>query len=211
MGVKAFITYDGINCAKTCADSPHCKAWCSRSAPPELPPPPKSWAPASRRCQPAHQPAGRRPWAWPLFKREHRGVSLTPEGQQLVTAVRESLSSIGEVAAKIRARRERQVLTVATDFGFATYGLCPAWPSWCRSGCAHRDQPEPVRHRGNPWRLQWPGCRFPEIVVPVCAPPSRASACRPAAAAAPRAPALAAVGGLVCRARPCAARVPGTT
>ncbi len=121
----------------------------------------------------------------PLFKREHRGVSLTPEGQQLVTAVRESLSSIGEVAAKIRSRRERQVLTVATDFGFATYWLMP------RLAALRELVPElDVRIvtsqnqfdiRGEPVDMaiafgdgQWPGCSatplFPEIVVPVCSP-----------------------------------------
>ena len=121
----------------------------------------------------------------PLFKRAHRGVSLTPEGLQLVTAVRESLGSIGEVAAKIRARRERQVLTVATDFGFATYWLMP------RLATLRELVPElDVRIvtsqnqfdiRGEPVDMaiafgdgQWPGCSathlFPEIVVPVCSP-----------------------------------------
>jgi LysR family transcriptional regulator, glycine cleavage system transcriptional activator len=121
----------------------------------------------------------------PLFKREHRGVSLTQEGLQLVTAVRESLSSIGEAAAKIRARRERQVLTVATDFGFATYWLMP------RLAALRELVPElDVRIvtsqnqfdiRGEPVDMavafgegQWPGCSatplFPEIVVPVCSP-----------------------------------------
>ena len=121
----------------------------------------------------------------PLFKREHRGVSLTPEGLQLVTAVRESLSSIGEVAAKIRARRERQVLTVATDFGFATYWLMP------RLAALRELVPElDVRIvtsqnqfdiRGEPVDMavafgdgHWPGCSatplLPEIVVPVCSP-----------------------------------------
>lgn len=121
----------------------------------------------------------------PLFKREHRGVSLTPEGLQLVTAVRESLSCIGEVAAKIRARRERQVLTVATDFGFATYWLMP------RLATLRELVPElDVRIvtsqnqfdiRGEPVDMaiafgdgHWPGCSatplIPEIVVPVCSP-----------------------------------------
>ena len=61
----------------------------------------------------------------PLFKRGHRGVSLTADGLQLFNAVRDSLGGIGEAAASIRARRARQVLTVATDFGFAAYWLMP--------------------------------------------------------------------------------------
>lgn len=121
----------------------------------------------------------------PLFRREHRGVSLTPEGLQLVTAVRESLSSIGDAAAKIRAARERHILTVATDFGFATYWLVP------RLAALRELLPElEVRIvtsqnqfdiRGEPVDMavafgdgQWPGCGatplFPEIVVPVCSP-----------------------------------------
>jgi LysR family transcriptional regulator, glycine cleavage system transcriptional activator len=121
----------------------------------------------------------------PLFKREHRGVSLTPEGLQLVTAVRESLSGIGEVAARIRARRERQVLTVATDFGFATYWLMP------RLATLRELVPEldvrivtsqnqfDIRGEAVDMAIafgdgQWPGCSatplMPEIVVPVCSP-----------------------------------------
>lgn len=128
----------------------------------------------------------------PLFKREHRGVSLTPEGLQLVTAVRESLSSIGDAAAKIRARRERQVLTVATDFAFATYWLMP------RLAALRELVPElDVRIvtsqnqfdiRGEPVDMAvafgegpWPGCSathlFPEIVVPVCSPAFYARQC----------------------------------
>ncbi len=121
----------------------------------------------------------------PLFKRAHRGVSLTPEGLQLVTAVRESLSGIGDVAAKIRARRERQVLTVATDFGFATYWLMP------RLAALRELVPEldvrivtsqnqfDIRGESVDMAIafgdgQWPGCSashlLPEIVVPVCSP-----------------------------------------
>ncbi len=121
----------------------------------------------------------------PLFKREHRGVSLTPEGLQLVTAVRESLGSIGEVAAKIRARRERQVLTVATDFGFATYWLMPRLAA-LRALVPELDvrivtSQNQFDIRGEPVDMaiafgdgEWPGCSatplLPEIVVPVCSP-----------------------------------------
>jgi len=121
----------------------------------------------------------------PLFKREHRGVSLTQEGLQLVTAVREGLSSIGDAAAKIRARRERQVLTVATDFGFATYWLMPRLavlrelvPELDVRIVTSQDQ---FDIRGEQVDMAvafgeglWPGCSatplFAEIVVPVCSP-----------------------------------------
>ncbi len=121
----------------------------------------------------------------PLFKREHRGVSLTADGVQLFTAVRESLGGIGEAAAKIRSRRTRQVLTVATDFGFATYWLMPRLAA-LRELVPNLDvrivttQSE-FDIRGEPVDVAiafgagpWPGCSaariFPEIVVPVCSP-----------------------------------------
>jgi putative choline sulfate-utilization transcription factor len=121
----------------------------------------------------------------PLFKREHRGVSLTGDGVQLFNAVRESLGGIGEAAAKIRSRRARQVLTVATDFGFAAYWLMPRL-----AGLRELVPDLDVRIvttqnefdiRGEPVDIaiafgagQWPGCAaaplFPEIVIPVCSP-----------------------------------------
>ena len=121
----------------------------------------------------------------PLFKREHRGVSLTADGMQLFNAVRDGLADIGDAASKIRARRERQVLTVATDFGFAAYWLMP------RLGALRQLVPDlDVRIvttqnefdiRGESVDIaiafgtgQWPGCAavplFPEIVIPVCSP-----------------------------------------
>jgi len=121
----------------------------------------------------------------PLFKREHRGVSLTADGVQLFNAVRDGLADIGDAAAKIRSRRTRQVLTVATDFGFAAYWLMP------RLAALRELVPDlDVRIvttqnefdiRGEPVDIAiafgngvWPGCAatqlFPEIVVPICSP-----------------------------------------
>jgi putative choline sulfate-utilization transcription factor len=121
----------------------------------------------------------------PLFKRAHRGVSLTADGVQLFTAVRESLGGIGDAAAKIRARRARQVLTVATDFGFAAYWLMPRLAA-LRALVPNLDvrivtTQDPFDIRGEPVDIaiafgagQWPGCTalplFPETVVPVCSP-----------------------------------------
>ncbi|MBI3899267.1 MAG: LysR family transcriptional regulator [Gammaproteobacteria bacterium] len=119
----------------------------------------------------------------PLFKREHRGVSLTAAGVRLYEAVHESLGTIGVAAAEIRACRTRQVLTVATDFGFAAYWLMP------RLGALRALLPEldvrivtaqsEIDARVEPVHIsilfgtgEWPGCEserlFPEIVVPVC-------------------------------------------
>lgn len=121
----------------------------------------------------------------PLFKREHRGVSLTADGAQLFSAVRESLAGIGDATAKIRARRSRQVLTVATDFGFATYWLMPRLAA-LQALVPNLDvriitTQNAFDIRGEPVDIaiafgagQWPGCTaqrlFPEIVLPVCSP-----------------------------------------
>lgn len=121
----------------------------------------------------------------PLFKRGHRGVSLTADGLQLFNAVRDSLGSIGEAAAQIRSRRARQVLTVATDFGFAAYWLMPRLAA-LRALLPNLDvrivtTQDPFDIRGEPVDIAiafgagpWPGCTavplFPEIVVPVCSP-----------------------------------------
>src|ERR1700722_10915038 len=61
----------------------------------------------------------------PLFARGHRGVSLTPEGERLFEAVRQSLDTIRVATSDIRARRATGELTILTDFGFATYRLMP--------------------------------------------------------------------------------------
>src|SRR5262245_12700847 len=63
-----------------------------------------------------------------LFKRMHRGVSLTAEGARLFEAVHESLDAIRVVTAEIRTRGARKILTLTTDFGFAAYWLLPRLP-----------------------------------------------------------------------------------
>jgi putative choline sulfate-utilization transcription factor len=119
-----------------------------------------------------------------LFRREHRGVALTAEGALLFSAVRESLSGIGDAVARIRARRSRQVLTVATDFGFATWlmprlsGLRELVPDLdvriVTSQSAFDIRGEAVDVAIAFGAGQWPGCSAlplcPEIVVPVCSP-----------------------------------------
>jgi putative choline sulfate-utilization transcription factor len=119
-----------------------------------------------------------------LFKREHRGVALTADGVLLFGAVRESLAGIGDAVARIRSRRSRQVLTVATDFGFATW-LMPRLSALralvpdldvriVTSQSAFDIRGEPVDIAIAFGAGQWPGCTAlrlcPEIVVPVCSP-----------------------------------------
>lgn len=121
----------------------------------------------------------------PLFARAHRGVSLTPDGALLFGAVQQGLASIGDAAAKIRARRSRQVLTIATDFGFATYWLMPRLAA-LRQLAPHLDvrivtSQNEFDIRGEAVDVAiafgtgpWPGCSaellFAEQVVPVCSP-----------------------------------------
>lgn len=124
----------------------------------------------------------------PLFKRAHRGVSLTADGASLFEAVHASLGGIGEVVEKIRSRGARQMLTVATDFAIATYWLMPRFVSLrqllpdldVRIVTSQREldiRAEPVDVAIAFGSGQWPGCAaeplFPEVVVPVCSPTFR--------------------------------------
>jgi putative choline sulfate-utilization transcription factor len=120
-----------------------------------------------------------------LFRRAHRGVALTPEGAALYDSVREHLAAVQAAVERLRTRRQREVLTVATDFAFANFWLMP------RLAGFQALRPElDVRIvtsqnefdiRGEPFDLaisfgtgQWPGCDaqqiLPEVVVPVCSP-----------------------------------------
>lgn len=120
-----------------------------------------------------------------LFKRLHRGVSLTDEGRKLFEAVQDSLANISATIEDIRTHGGRKVLSLATDFGFAAYWLMPRL-SKLRSEIPELElriltsqgdfdiRNEPVdfaiKFGNGPWR----GCHseilFPEIVIPVCSP-----------------------------------------
>jgi LysR family transcriptional regulator, glycine cleavage system transcriptional activator len=120
-----------------------------------------------------------------LFRRLHRGVALTAEGERLLQVVTRSLDAIADTAAEIRQARDPGGLTVATDFAFATYWLLPRLER-LRTALggveirilASQDVIDP-RDRAvdavvafGPGR--WPGCTvdrlFPESVVPICSP-----------------------------------------
>src|ERR1700709_2207783 len=61
----------------------------------------------------------------PLFQRLHRGVRLTEAGATLLEAVTRSLDGIADVIAMLRQEVARSTLTIATDFGFASFWLMP--------------------------------------------------------------------------------------
>lgn len=121
----------------------------------------------------------------PLFKRAHRGVSLTADGVALHEAVREHLAAINLAVDKIRTRRTRQVITVATDFGFAQFWLMPRLAQFQQLRPELDVRIVTSQHafdiRGEAVDLailfgdgHWPGCDalqiLPEDVVPVCSP-----------------------------------------
>ncbi|MGB7192503.1 MAG: LysR substrate-binding domain-containing protein [Collimonas pratensis] len=123
-----------------------------------------------------------------LFTRGHRGVALNADGTRLFEAVHDSLGTIGNAVAQIRARRTRQVLSVATDFAFASYWLMPQLGA-LRKLVADLDVRIVTSQKAFDIREEavdvaiafgdgrWPGCEaellFPEIVVPVCSPSFR--------------------------------------
>jgi len=121
----------------------------------------------------------------PLFKRAHRGVSLTADGVALHEAVRDHLAAIHVAVDKLRTRRTRQVITVATDFGFAQFWLMPRLAEFQKLRpeldvrIVTSQQTFDIRGEAVDLAIsfgdgQWPGCDalqiWPEEVVPVCSP-----------------------------------------
>ncbi|WP_262312520.1 LysR substrate-binding domain-containing protein [Acidiphilium sp. AL] len=60
-----------------------------------------------------------------LFRRLHRGVSLTPEGRVLFDAVSSSRQAIEHALTEIHNRSGRKLVNIATDYGFAGDWLIP--------------------------------------------------------------------------------------
>ncbi|HTI02751.1 MAG TPA: LysR substrate-binding domain-containing protein [Acidisoma sp.] len=60
-----------------------------------------------------------------LFRRLHRGVALTEAGRTLATALTMGLDRIEEALATLRQEAEAPSLSIATDFGFASFWLMP--------------------------------------------------------------------------------------
>ncbi|GGY22840.1 choline sulfate utilization transcriptional regulator [Pseudoduganella albidiflava] len=118
-----------------------------------------------------------------LFKRAHRGVVLTAEGAALYDAVHDHLAAVQGAVERLRTRRRREVLTVATDFAFANFWLMPRLAAFQEAKPALDVRIVTSQNgfdiRGEPVDLaisfgagQWPGCDaqpiLPEVVVPVC-------------------------------------------
>lgn len=59
----------------------------------------------------------------PMFQRQSRGLTLTPEGQRLHRAVSMGLEHIANVSSDLNRQRNPGELTVATSVAFASYWL----------------------------------------------------------------------------------------
>ncbi len=60
-----------------------------------------------------------------LFRREHRGVSLTNEGLRLLNVVRPAMSQMGGSVASLLERKSRPRVRISADFSFSTFWLLP--------------------------------------------------------------------------------------
>jgi DNA-binding transcriptional LysR family regulator len=103
----------------------------------------------------------------------------------LYEAIRDHLAAIHAAVDRMRARRTRRVLTVATDFAFANFWLMPRLAAFqerrpeldvriMTSQSAFDIRDEPVDLAISFGAGSWPGCDaqkiLPELVVPVCSP-----------------------------------------
>jgi LysR family transcriptional regulator, glycine cleavage system transcriptional activator len=61
----------------------------------------------------------------PLFRRRHRGLSLTDEGQRLAAAVADALTGLRAAVAEVRAPQRRAVVALTTTPGLASLWLIP--------------------------------------------------------------------------------------
>ena len=61
----------------------------------------------------------------PLFRRLHRGVALTDSGVRLQAALARGFDQIETALEELRSDGRAPALTIATDFGFATFWLMP--------------------------------------------------------------------------------------
>lgn len=61
----------------------------------------------------------------PLFRRGHRGVTLTPIGERFRDTVVQALSSLQEGVATAHRGKGHRTIHILTDFGFAAWWLMP--------------------------------------------------------------------------------------
>lgn len=120
-----------------------------------------------------------------LFRRLHRGVQLTEAGRSLATALTAGLDRIEDAVAILRQEVEAPALSIATDFGFASFWLMPRLSDLAAAlpgvevrivTSQHRRlSPAPDAEVTIAFGPAEPGAAllFPERVVPVCSPAFR--------------------------------------
>ncbi|WP_082008969.1 MULTISPECIES: LysR family transcriptional regulator [unclassified Leisingera] len=60
-----------------------------------------------------------------LFRREHRGVSLTNEGVRLLNVVRPAMTQMGNSVSSLMERKSRPRVRISADFAFSSFWLLP--------------------------------------------------------------------------------------
>lgn len=60
-----------------------------------------------------------------LFKREHRGVSLTNEGARLLNVIEPAMMSMEKTFSSLLARKLKPRVRISADFAFSTFWLLP--------------------------------------------------------------------------------------
>lgn len=121
----------------------------------------------------------------PLFRRLHRGAALTEAGRSLATALTQGLDRIEAALAALREEAEAPMLSIATDFGFASFWLMPRLSALAAAlpgvevrivtSQTRRLIPAPDTDVTIAFGSVAPGAPllFPERVVPVCSPSFR--------------------------------------
>lgn len=120
-----------------------------------------------------------------LFERVHRGVVLTPQGEELFGVLAAGFSEWAEVFARISSANRQRAVTVGATTAFASLWLMPRlgafWQEHQDITINHTisDHPEDLRHPNVDLRIRygggsWPGEAveklFDDRIYPVCGP-----------------------------------------
>ncbi len=63
-----------------------------------------------------------------LFKREHRGVTLTNDGMRLLNVVRPAMKQMSSSVSTLLERKSKPRVRLSADFAFSTFWLLPRLP-----------------------------------------------------------------------------------
>jgi DNA-binding transcriptional LysR family regulator len=122
---------------------------------------------------------------FPLFRRLHRALELTEEGQTLYQSVSELLGALHEVAGRLRKRPEARTVVVTTTPGFAGIWLIPRLAGFtavhpevdvrisAQNGFANLNRDDvdvAVRYHTREGVGDGADLLFGEVIFPVCSP-----------------------------------------